>query len=128
MNSIHFWTAQTQVAKKFVAARRSDQHAGRARYPGINLQAGSLRCLEDGKGALVSERALHCDGDKPNSVARLLEWMIIYLGPLARAARPRGSAEAWCDDTRGITDRLPFLCFVLHRMGFFLPRGLLRAR
>jgi hypothetical protein len=26
------------------------------------------------------------------------------------------------------SDRLPFLCFVLHRMGFFLPRELLRER
>jgi hypothetical protein len=24
--------------------------------------------------------------------------------------------------------RLPFLCFVLHRMGFFMPRELLRER
>ena len=24
--------------------------------------------------------------------------------------------------------RLPFLCFVLHRMGFFVPRELLRER
>ena len=91
---------------------------------------------QSGKGALVSERALHFDGDKPNFVARLLERMIIYLGSLARAARFHWGAEAWCDDTRGITpnfvgalaDRLPSLCFVLHRMGFFLPRGLLRAR
>jgi len=26
------------------------------------------------------------------------------------------------------SDRLPFLCFVLHRMGFFVPRELLRER
>jgi len=26
------------------------------------------------------------------------------------------------------TDRLPSLCFVLHRMGFFLPRELLHER
>ena len=26
------------------------------------------------------------------------------------------------------TGRLPFLCFVLHRMGFFMPRELLRER
>jgi hypothetical protein len=30
--------------------------------------------------------------------------------------------------TRGSTDRLSSLCFVLHRMGFFLPRELLRER
>jgi hypothetical protein len=34
----------------------------------------------------------------------------------------------WCDDTRRSTDRLSSSCFVLHRMGFFLPRELLRAR
>jgi len=28
----------------------------------------------------------------------------------------------------GCTDRLSSLCFVLHRMGFFLPRELLRER
>ena len=26
------------------------------------------------------------------------------------------------------SDRLPFLCFVLHRMGFFVPRELLHER
>ncbi len=35
------------------------------------------------KGALVFEDALHFDGDKPNSVARSLERMIIYLNSLA---------------------------------------------
>ena len=30
--------------------------------------------------------------------------------------------------TRGSTDRLSSLCFVLHRMGFFLPRELLHER
>ena len=39
------------------------------------------------KGALVSESALHFDGDKPNSVSELLRRMIIYLTPLARDAR-----------------------------------------
>ena len=29
---------------------------------------------------------------------------------------------------RILSGRLPFLCFVLHRMGFFLPRKLLRER
>ena len=80
------------------------------------------------KGALVPEDAPHFDGDKPNFVARSLERMIIYLSPLARAARFRWGAEPWCDETRGSTDRLPSLCSVLHRMGFFLPRGLLRER
>jgi hypothetical protein len=29
---------------------------------------------------------------------------------------------------RILAGRLPFLCFVLHRMGFFVPRELLRER
>ena len=29
---------------------------------------------------------------------------------------------------RILSGRLPFLCFVLHRMGFFVPRELLRER
>ncbi len=46
--------------------------------------------------------------------------MIIYLSDipedfgLEKVSRPAG--------------RLPFLCFVLHRMGFFVPRELLRER
>ncbi len=85
--------------------------------------------MEKWKGALVSERALRFDGDKPNFVGRRSDRVIIYLDPaLSGTARFRWGAEAWCDDTRGITDRLPSLCFVLHRMGFFLPRRLLRAR
>gem|GEM_PF-3526906 len=68
--------------------------------------------------------------------------MIIHLVAIARNARqPFGGHRPplrwpWCDDTRGLTPkvfeaasgRLPFLCFVLHRMGFFLPRKLLRER
>jgi hypothetical protein len=53
-----------------------------------------LAAAEKRKGVLVSEDALHFDGDKPNSVARLLERMIIYLSPLARAARCRWGAAA----------------------------------
>jgi len=34
---------------------------------------------QNAKGALVSESALHFDGDKPNSVPELLRRMIIYL-------------------------------------------------
>ena len=37
---------------------------------------------------------------------------------------PRFSPEI----LRGGTDRLPYLCFVLHRTGFFMPRELLRER
>jgi hypothetical protein len=49
--------------------------------------------------------------------------MIIYLARLAPDTR---DACAPRDATipEGLTDRLPFLCFVLHRMGFFLPRRL----
>jgi hypothetical protein len=56
--------------------------------------------------------------------------MIIYLTRPAEAGRMPDPAVAgpWCDDTRGSTDRLSSLCFVLHRMGFFLPRKLLRER
>jgi len=80
------------------------------------------------KGALVSEDALHFDGDKPNSVSRLRGGtMIIYLAQLAPDARPpiAGRNATIPED---LADRLPFLCFVLHRMGFFLPRALRRER
>ena len=53
--------------------------------------------------------------------------MIIYLILLAQNAR---DACAPRDATipEGLTDRRPFLCFVLHRMGFFLPRRLRAER
>jgi hypothetical protein len=61
--------------------------------------------------------------------------MIIYLIPPSRDARQtkigghdRRFSPSWCDDTRGSTDRRPSLCFVLHHMGFFVPRELLRER
>ncbi|GEM_PF-2823706 len=62
------------------------------------------------------------------AVSRILSWTIIYLS--SAFAEPPDPAEAgpWCDDTRGLTSRLPGLCFVLHRMGFFLPRESLRER
>jgi len=86
---------------------------------------------EIAKGAFVSESALHSfDGDKPNSVrpakARL---MIIHLIRPARGAKVRpaiaGRDATIPEDQSG---RLPFLCFVLHRMGFFVPRELLHER
>jgi hypothetical protein len=60
--------------------------------------------------------------------------MIIYLTRLAPGARdayaPRDATIP--EDSPRISseqaDRLSFLCFVLHRMGFFLPRALLRER
>ena len=61
--------------------------------------------------------------------------MIIYLAQLAPDARvacaPRGATvpgDLGPEFLRGRVDRLSIPCFVLHRMGFFLPRGLLRAR
>jgi len=53
--------------------------------------------------------------------------MIIYLARLAPDVR---DACAPRDATipEDLMDRLSFLCFVLHRMGFFLPRALLRER
>ena len=55
--------------------------------------------------------------------------MIIHL------IRPASGTNARpADAGRGATipedlaGRLPFLCFVLHRMGFFVPRELLRER
>jgi hypothetical protein len=59
---------------------------------------------------------------------------IIYLIKISPDAdKPIGSHRPplqfiWCDDTRRSTDRLSSSCFVLHRMGFFLPRELLRTR
>jgi hypothetical protein len=53
--------------------------------------------------------------------------MIIYLVRLAPNAR---DACAPRDATipEDLADRLSSLCSVLHRMGFFLPRALLRER
>lgn len=49
--------------------------------------------------------------------------MIIYLTQLAPDVRV-ACAPRDATIPEGLTDRLPFLCFVLHRMGFFLPRRL----
>ncbi len=49
--------------------------------------------------------------------------MIIYLARLAPNARV-ACAPRDATIPEGLADRLPFLCFVLHRMGFFLPRRL----
>src|SRR5207245_1208128 len=43
-------------------------------------------------------------------------------------ARSRNGGTVMRRYPRIITDRLSSLCFVLHRMGFFLPRELLRER
>jgi len=52
-----------------------------------------------------------------------------WTGLLRRRSQTAATISTACDDTRGSwSGRLPFLCFVLHRMGFFLPRELLRER
>ena len=69
--------------------------------------------------------------------ARKVLGMIIHLSRPAVAERkpgefsfavvrryPRINPETF----RGGSGRLPFLCFVLHRMGFFVPHELLRER
>jgi len=53
--------------------------------------------------------------------------MIIYLFQISpKARRIFIRHDATIPEDR--TGRLPFLCFVLHRMGFFVPRELLRER
>gem|GEM_PF-5440804 len=92
--------------------------------PGINPRSHQPKR----KGAFVSESALHFDGDKPNSVVRRLpDVMIIYLSPLAWTARSRRSETVMRRYPR-INGAAPSLCSVLHHMGFFVPRGLLRER
>src|SRR5207249_10914735 len=52
-----------------------------------------------------------------------------WTGLLRRRSQTAATVSAACDDTRGsLAGRLPLLCFVLHRMGFFVPRELLRER
>jgi hypothetical protein len=56
--------------------------------------------------------------------------MIIYLTHPAEAGRmpvPQ-SRDLMRRYPRIKSGRLPFLCFVLHRMGFFVPRESLRER
>jgi len=54
--------------------------------------------------------------------------MIIYLNP-AFAGPPDALARFVMQRYPRIkSDRLSCLCFVLHRMGFFMPRELLRER
>ena len=56
--------------------------------------------------------------------------MIIHLIRPARGTNARSSCRATVMRRypRILSGRLPFLCFVLHRMGFFVPRELLRER
>jgi len=96
-------------------------------YEGSNLPS----VVKLAKGAFVSESALHSfDGDKPNSVgSRKHSGPDDHLSLPDFSGSPSRSSGMWCDDTRGfLAGRLPFLCFVLHRMGFFVPRELLRER
>jgi hypothetical protein len=53
--------------------------------------------------------------------------MIIYLTRISPSAR-RISIRRDATIPEDQSGRLPFLCFVLHRMGFFVPRELLRER
>ncbi len=90
----------------------------------------SLFPREKAKGAFVAESALH----SLMAISRILSQhfaskvlgMIIHLfriSPERPAAAGHGATIP--EDLAG---RLPFLCFVLHRMGFFVPRELLRER
>jgi len=60
--------------------------------------------------------------------------MIIYLARLAPNARPANAGRDatvpgnFTADCSEMADRLSIPCFVLHRMGFFLPRVLRRER
>jgi hypothetical protein len=68
------------------------------------------------------------DGDKPNSVG-VIAHADDHSSHPDLSECPANFHSPWCDDTRGfLSGRLPFLCFVLHRMGFFVPRELLRER
>src|SRR6266516_179432 len=89
--------------------------------------------IEKEKGAFVSESALHIE----MAVSRILSHSSLRAKKLGddhlSQSRLRGTARSRnCGTvmrrTRGSTDRLSSLCFVLHRMGFFLPRELLRER
>ena len=53
--------------------------------------------------------------------------MIIYLSQISLGAR-RIFIRRDATIPEDKSSRLPFLCFVLHRMGFFVPRELLRER
>jgi len=53
--------------------------------------------------------------------------MIIYLSRISLGAR-RIFIRRGATIPEDLAGRLPFLCFVLHRMGFFVPRELLRER
>jgi len=53
--------------------------------------------------------------------------MIIYLTRISPSVR-RACAHRDATIPEDQTGQLPFLCFVLHRMGFFVPRELLRER
>jgi hypothetical protein len=87
------------------------------------------KILNKSEGRLRSrKRPSYFDGGKPNSVSVIAHAeMIIYLTRMSPNARRilirRGATIP--EDQMG---RLPFLCFVLHRMGFFVPRELLRER
>jgi len=87
------------------------------------------------KGAFVlRKRPSYFDGGKPNSVPEFLRGddhlshPDFSESPIKFWRWYTAATASWCDNTRGLAGRLPSLCFVLHRMGFFVPRELLRER
>ena len=97
-------------------------------------QAQAQALERKSEGALPLESAFIFGGDKPNSVPSRLPVpaMIISLDPLARTAARL--AARWCDYYPGAVRLAPdgeaaqAPCFVLHRMGFVVPRRLRAGR
>src|SRR5439155_21097124 len=96
----------------------------------IGFRARSPRIVK-AKGAFVSESALHI----LMAISRILSQhfaskilgMIIYLSRISpRVRRTFIRRDATIPEDQ--SSRLPCLCFVLHRMGFFMPHELLRKR
>ena len=80
-------------------------------------------------GSRKKRRALSVEKAPPLvglTISRILSRMIIYLTPLARRARSIRAADATI--TREKRAGGPTPCFVLHRMGFFVPRRLRAGR
>jgi hypothetical protein len=89
------------------------------------------------EGHSVSEAPSIFDGGKPNSVSRIssggdhlshLDFSKCPASPDSAVINRRYSQHRNATIPEGNADRLSSFCFVLHRMGFFLPRELLRAR
>ena len=84
---------------------------------------------EKEKGAFVSESALHVS----MAISRILCGQFLgrddhlSLPDFSKSPIPR-SRDRDATTPEDKSGRLPFLCFVLHRMGFFVPRELLCER